>query len=47
MLISLASWQMAVFHHYLSASGQQFNNPTNYEYWETKLETDTTAAIYS
>ena len=47
MLISIASRQLAVLHRYFSATGQLFNNHTNYVYWETMLETDTTVVIYS
>ena len=47
MLISIASRQLAVLHCYLSATGQSFDNHTNYVYWETVLETDITVVICS
>ena len=34
MLIRIASRQLAVLHRYLSATGQQYNNHTNYVFWE-------------
>ena len=43
MLLNMASRQLAVPHRYFSATGQQFNNHTNYLYLETMRETDTTA----
>ena len=47
MMINIASRQLAVIHRYFSATGQQFNNHTNYLYLETMRETDTTVVIYS
>ena len=45
MLRNIASCQLAVLHRYFSATGQQFNNHTNYVYLETRRETDTTVVI--
>ena len=35
MLLNIASRQFAALHRYFSATGQQFNNHTNYVYLET------------
>ena len=47
MLINIASRQLAALHRYFSATGQKFNNHTNYVYQETMRETDTTVVVYS
>ena len=47
MLINIASRQIDVLHCYFSATRQWFNNHTNYIYYKTMRETDTTVVIYS
>ena len=47
MWSTIASRQLAVLHRYFSATGQEFNNHTNYVYLETMRETDTTDSKFN